>query len=270
MLHGDAPYAARFLKTGDNAVTSRSLREKSARALGVADGGRKANTAGLYARHARKALNKAERLPATVAAHERMDLVDDHIAQVAKHARDRHVLMDQERLERLGRNLQDAARFFDQLSLVRLRDVAMPVPDRDIGLFAEVVEANELVVDECFEGTNVEGAHARGRVLPKLGQDGKEGRLGFAGSRGCRQEYVVLRVKDGVCRRNLDRTQTLPIVGVDEVLDKRGISVKGVHGTSSQQRADQHNGQRLDILQHRRLPDKTYQNKPVHFWQVRW
>ena len=44
--------------------------------------------------------------------------------------------MDQERLERLGRNLQDTARFFDELSLVRLRDIAMPVPDRDIGLFA--------------------------------------------------------------------------------------------------------------------------------------
>ncbi len=28
----------------------------------------------------------------------------------------------------------------------------MPVPDRDIGLFAEVVEADELIIDERFEG----------------------------------------------------------------------------------------------------------------------
>ena len=56
----------------------------------------------------------------------------------------------------------------------------MPVPDRDIGFFAQIVEANELVVDECLEGANIEGAHARGLVLPKLGQDGKEGRLSFA------------------------------------------------------------------------------------------
>ena len=105
VLHGDAPHAARFLKAGDNAVAPRSLREKGARALGVADGGRKANAAGLHACHAREALDKTERLPAAVAAHERMDFVDNHIAQVAKHARDRHVLMDQERLERLGRNL---------------------------------------------------------------------------------------------------------------------------------------------------------------------
>lgn len=105
VLHGDAPHAARFLKAGDNAVAPRSLREKGARALGVADGGRKANAAGLHACHAREALDKTERLPAAVAAHERMDFVDNHIAQVTKHARDRHVLMDQERLERLGRNL---------------------------------------------------------------------------------------------------------------------------------------------------------------------
>lgn len=94
MLHGDAPHATRLLKTGDNAVASRSLREKGTRALGVADGSRKANASGLHAGHAREALDKAERLPATVATHERVDLVDDDVAQVAKHARDRHVLMD--------------------------------------------------------------------------------------------------------------------------------------------------------------------------------
>lgn len=55
----------------------------------------------------------------------------------------------------------------------------MPVPDRDIGLFAEVVETDELIIDERLEGADVEGAHACGRVLPKLGQDGKEGCLGF-------------------------------------------------------------------------------------------
>ena len=114
----------------------------------------------------------------------------------------------------------------------------MPVPDRDIGLFAQVVETDELVVDERFEGTNVEGAHARGRVFPKLGQDGKEGRLGFAGRRGCCQEHIVLRVEDGICCRNLDRVQALPIVGVDEILDKRGVAVKSVHGASFQQRVD--------------------------------
>ena len=80
----------------------------------------------------------------------------------------------------------------------------MPVPDRDIGLFAQVIETDELIIDECLEGADVEGANACGRVLPKLGQDGKEGCLGFAGSRGCRQEHIVLSVKDGISCCNLD------------------------------------------------------------------
>ena len=99
VLHGDAPHAARLLKTGDDAVASRPLRQEGARALGVADGCRQTDAAGLHACHAREPLDKAERLPAAVAAHERMDFVDNHIAQVAEHTRDRHVLMDQERLE---------------------------------------------------------------------------------------------------------------------------------------------------------------------------
>ena len=33
----------------------------------------------------------------------------------------------------------------------------MPVPDRDIGLFAQVIETDELIIDECLEGANVEG-----------------------------------------------------------------------------------------------------------------
>ena len=94
MLHGDTPHAARLLKAGDDAIASCSLREEGTRTLGVTDGGRKADASGLHACHAREALDKAERLTAAVAAHERMDLVDDHVAQVAEHARDRHVLMD--------------------------------------------------------------------------------------------------------------------------------------------------------------------------------
>ena len=94
VLHGDTPHAARLLKAGDDAVASRPLRQEGTRAFRVPDGGRKADAPGPHARHAREAFDKAERLPAAVTAHERVDLVDDHIAQVAKHTRDCHVLMD--------------------------------------------------------------------------------------------------------------------------------------------------------------------------------
>ena len=99
MLHGDTPHAARFLKAGDDAVASCPLRQEGTRALGIADSGRKADAPGPHARHAREAFDKAERLPAAVTAHERVDLVDDNIAQVAEHTRDCHVLVDQECLE---------------------------------------------------------------------------------------------------------------------------------------------------------------------------
>ena len=130
----------------------------------------------------------------------------------------------------------------------------MPVPDGDVGFFAQVIETDELIIDERFEGADVEGAHACGRVLPKLGQDGKEGCLGFAGSCGCRQEHIILRVKDGISCCNLNGAQALPIVGVDEVLDKRGVAVKGVHEASFQKRISQRGGQWLAALLLQRLP----------------
>ena len=99
VLHGDTPHAARLLKAGDDAVASRPLRQEGTRALGIADSGRKADAPGPNARHAREAFDKAERLTTAVTAHERVDLVDDHIAQVAEHTRDCHVLVDQERFE---------------------------------------------------------------------------------------------------------------------------------------------------------------------------
>jgi hypothetical protein len=40
-----------------------------------------------------------------------------------------------------------------------LRDVAVPVGDLDLGLYQEVVQAKELVVDECFGGADVEDAY---------------------------------------------------------------------------------------------------------------
>ena len=99
VLHGDTPHAAWLLKAGNDAVASRPLRQEGARAFRVPDGSRKANASRLHAGHAREPLDKAERLPAAVTAHERMNLVDDHITQVAEHTRDCHVLVDQECLE---------------------------------------------------------------------------------------------------------------------------------------------------------------------------
>ena len=68
-----------------------------------------------------------------------MNLVDDDKAQVMKQAWHGHVLMHEKRLERFRRNLQDAAWVFEQLALMRGGHIAMPVPDGNLGLLAQVV-----------------------------------------------------------------------------------------------------------------------------------
>ena len=172
---------------------------------------------------------QAERLPAAVAAHERVDLVDDHEAQVAKEVGDGAVAVQQHGLERLGRDLQDARGVLEQAMLVRLGHVAVPVPHGDVRLGAEVVQAHELVVDEGLERAHVERSHRGGRVLVKEREDGEEGRLGLARGRRGREQHVVVGVEDGLAGSHLDGAQRLPLVLVDEVLHERGIAIKDVH-----------------------------------------
>ena len=109
----------------------------------------------------------------------------------------------------------------------------MPVPDGDVRVCAEVVEPQELIVDEGLERADVDGADARGRVLIKQGEDGEKGCLRLAGGSGGREQDVVIRVEDRLCRGDLDATQALPLVVVDEVLDERRKPVERAHGPPS-------------------------------------
>ena len=118
----------------------------------------------------------------------------------------------------------------EHLCLVRLGDVAMPVPHRDVGFRTEVLEAQELVVYQRLERSNVHAAHRGRRVLPELRQYGEEGGLGLARGGRSGEQDVLVGVEDGVCGSNLHGAQALPVVLVDEVLDERGVAVECVHG----------------------------------------
>ena len=234
VLHGEAPDAAWFLKTWDDAAPARARGQERPRALGVADGGRESDAPRVDPRHTREALDKAQRLSAAVATQERVDFVDNHKTQIAKEPRHRSVFVHEQCLERFGRDLENAARFFKELALVRGGNVAMPVPDGDVRLLAQVVKAQELVVDERLERADVERAHAGRRVLVKEGEDGEERRLGFArGGRG-REKDVLVGVKDRLGGSNLNGAQVLPRMVVDKVLHKRCKAVKDAHEPSSQ------------------------------------
>ena len=84
MFHGETPGAPLLLDLRDDAAPARAAREDLARELGVADGGRQADAAGIDARHAREALDAAQRLSSAVAAQKRVHLVDHHKAQITE------------------------------------------------------------------------------------------------------------------------------------------------------------------------------------------
>ncbi len=229
VLHREPPGLAFVLHLRDHRTPTRPGGKEPAGELGVADGRRKPDAPGVDAGKPPQALDEAQRLPAAVAPQQRVHLVDDDEPKVAEEPADRGVLVEQQRLERLGRDLQDARRMLEQARLVRLRHIPVPVPHGDAGLGAQVVEARKLVVDERLERADVESAHRGGRVLGKQREYGEEHRLGLPRRRGGAQQHVFVGVEDGVARRHLRGAQRFPFVPVDEVLHERGIAVEDAH-----------------------------------------
>lgn len=124
--------------------------------------------------------------------------------------------------------MEDTFGIFEETFFLALGDVAMPGPNGDIGVLEEVVEAIELVVDEGFDGADVEGADGAGRIIVELSEDGKEGGFGFAGSGTSGDQEVGVGVKNDVAGGDLNGAQVGPALGKDEVLDERGEAVKWV------------------------------------------
>ena len=231
MLHRKPPPAPLRLDLRDQGLSPGAEGEERARPLGVADRGGEADAPRVHAREAREPLDQAEGLPAAVAAQEGVHLVDHDKAQIVKQPWDRRVLVQQQRLERLGRDLQDAARALHEPVLVALRHIAVPVPDGDLRLLAQLRQPLELVVDKRLEGTYVDTAHRRGRVLGEEREDREEGGLGLAGGGGGGEQDVVVGAEDGLSGSVLHTPEGLPAGAVDEILDEGGIAGEDVHDT---------------------------------------
>ena len=232
VLHGEAPGAGRLLDLGDDGVSAGAGRQEAAYGFRVSHGGREAYAARVDACHAGEALYEADGLAAAVSAQQGVNLVDDHVAQVAEEARYCGMPVHEQRLEGLRRNLQDARGMLHELGLVTGRDVSVPVPYGNVRACAEASQAIELVVDKGLGGANVDGAHGCRWVLPELRQDGKERGLRLARCGRRTEKDVVVAVEDGVSCGHLDATQRVPAVLVDEVLNKGCVSVKDGHGCS--------------------------------------
>ena len=113
------PPAQRALRKGWNVGCPPGTgRQPGCGFFGVADGCGQPHATWMPPEHAPDAGKLAENLVATVRAGQRMDFVDDDKAQVTEQARDVVAPVDEHRLQRFRRNLQDAARAFQQLFLM--------------------------------------------------------------------------------------------------------------------------------------------------------
>lgn len=193
------------------------------------DGGGEPDPARIHPGELRKPFNEAEGLAAAVAAHQGVNLVDDDEPQVAEQPGDIGVFVKQQRLERFGRDLKNAGGILQKPLFAGLRDVAMPVPHRDIRLPAEVVEPLELIVDQRLQGADINRADGFRHIFGEQRQDGKEGGLGLPRRGGSGEQQVVVGVEHGVARGNLNGPQRLPVVLVDEIPDERRIAVEDIH-----------------------------------------
>jgi len=162
-----------------------------------------------------------------------VQLVDDDKAQIAEEFRDRRMTMQEQRLERLRRDLQDAGRTLHQPRLMRLPHIPMPVPDRDIRPVTQLRQALKLIVDQCFQRADVDTTNRSRRILVKERDDRKERRLRLAGRRGGCEQDVIVRPEDRLRRRKLDAAQTLPLLRIDIVAHKGRIAVKYAHSSNS-------------------------------------
>src|SRR5690606_29419506 len=181
-------------------------------------------------RVARDALQQALQLPAAVAVLEGVNLVDDDVAEVVEEAVQVLLAVEHEALEALGRDLHDALRALHGAVLHRLADVAVPGPHRDLGRLEEVVEALELVVDQCLERPHVEHPDAGAGVALQVGEDGQERRFGLAAGGLAREQHVLVRVEDGFDGFDLHAAQLRPALPEDELADVRREALERAGG----------------------------------------
>ena len=229
MLHAQPPFAALGVDFRDDGLPPRPQRQEFAGSLRVTDGGGQSDTPGIDSRNPGQPLDEAQRLPAPVAPEQGMHLVNDHKPQVAEQLCNGRVLVQKQRFQRFRRDLENAGGVTHELCLMALGNVPVPVPHRDIRFGAQVVQPGKLVVDQRFQGANIDAAHAGGHILGKQGDDGEERRFRLSGSGGGGKQHIFIRVENGVRRRDLNGAQIFPVILIDIFLHKGRVSVKCTH-----------------------------------------
>ena len=181
MLHAEPPADLLRGDVCDGGVPSACRTEPIRRALHIADGGGQSDPAGRYAGSLAKSGKLTEDLVAAVGAGQGVDFVDDDVAEIPEDAHEVAVAVDEHSLQRFRCDLQYPARVFHEPVLLGRGDVSVPVRDGDTGLVAQFGNAAELVVDEGFEGGDIDDPDGLRHIVVELRENGKERRLGFPG-----------------------------------------------------------------------------------------
>ena len=104
----------------------------------------------------------------------------------------------------------------------------MPALSRDIAVFEQAGDAEELIVDERLQRADIERADGSRRVAIQFSNDGEERRFGLAAGGGAANQDVIGPVDDGVDGSGLNFTQRLPLVAIDILLNEGREFVEGV------------------------------------------
>ena len=233
MLHGQPPDLPAAVEFRNDRAPAAARGQKPSRLFGIADGGGEPYPSRRTAGQGAKPLDKAEGLQSAVRPKQRVDLVDDDETKIPEQRGDLHMLVDHQRFQRFGGDLQYTGGPAQQRAFSRLSHVAVPAPDGDVLFLAQLFQPSELVVDQSLERGNVQNPHSLRRVFVQQRKDREKGRLGLAGSGGCRQKHIFLRAENGVAGGVLHGAQILPAGTVDVLADKGSVAVKNVHIVNS-------------------------------------
>ncbi len=121
------------------------------------------------------------------------------------------------RLQRLGRRQQDVGRIDDQALTFGWTDVTVPQPDPGTDEASVAGQAEQTIVEQGSQGTQVEGAEWPPSLGGDSGEHRQDRRFRLAAG-GWRQEQGMVVTEDRIDRIGLQWAQRCPTECVDDVV----------------------------------------------------
>jgi hypothetical protein len=193
-LDQNLQFLARAARFDDLHVLRRARPQKFCGETHVAERRRQADARHTARAYALDALHQRLQLHAALGADERVQFVDDDIAQRAERRRQRRAARDEHRFERFGRDQQHACGLLQKALLAARRYIAMPAGDGNLQCFAQIVEPRALIVDQRLQRTDVQHRPAARLVAQQVRKNGEKSGFRLARRRRRRDDHVAVGV----------------------------------------------------------------------------